>query len=171
MRFSNKKRYTRSGVSKYLVQWDKEENFGRSHAGADISHADATEWSSVVRVTKYQVRRNREDIFPCVSESPPCEHRRGIFLETFLRSSVEFGSSSRTPRSGILMTVCCRTKAHSDCVDTVLTAKFFRLQASAIGICDCMAMPAKFVLRGFESRAFQVSCVKFIENTSFYPKV
>lgn len=45
----------RSGVSKYLVQWDKEDNFERSQAGGDVSHADAAEWSSVVVDTQYQV--------------------------------------------------------------------------------------------------------------------
>lgn len=46
----------RSGVSKYLVQWEKEESFGRSQAGGDVSHADAAGWSAVVVDTHYQVR-------------------------------------------------------------------------------------------------------------------
>lgn len=45
----------RSGVSKYLVQWDKETNFGRSQAGGEVSHADAAQWSEVVADTQYQV--------------------------------------------------------------------------------------------------------------------
>lgn len=47
----------RSGVTKYLVQWDKENSFGRSQAGGEISHAAAAEWSAVVVDTQYQVRR------------------------------------------------------------------------------------------------------------------
>lgn len=47
----------RSGVSKYLVQWDKERSFGRSQAGGVVSHADAAEWSAVVTDTHYQVKK------------------------------------------------------------------------------------------------------------------
>lgn len=48
--------FLRSGVSKYLVQWEKEESFDRSKVGGDVSHADAAEWSAVVVDTQYQVR-------------------------------------------------------------------------------------------------------------------
>lgn len=44
-------------ISKYLVQWDKEENFGRSQVGVGVTHANAAEWSEVVVDTQYQVRR------------------------------------------------------------------------------------------------------------------
>lgn len=47
----------RSAITKYLVQWDKEENFGRSQVGVGVTHANAAEWSEVVVDTKYQVRR------------------------------------------------------------------------------------------------------------------
>lgn len=46
----------RSGVSKYLVQWDKENTFGRSQTGGEVSHADAAQWSEVVADTQYQVQ-------------------------------------------------------------------------------------------------------------------
>lgn len=47
-------------MSKYLVQWDKEENFDRSYAGGDVSHSDASGWSSVVTDTQYQVLQSVE---------------------------------------------------------------------------------------------------------------
>lgn len=50
-------RFVRSAITKYLVEWDKEEDFGRSQVGGDVSHADAAEWSEVVEGTEYQVRR------------------------------------------------------------------------------------------------------------------
>lgn len=46
----------RSGVSKYLVQWDKDKSFGGSRAGGEVSHEDAAGWSAVVIDTQYQVR-------------------------------------------------------------------------------------------------------------------
>lgn len=47
----------RSGVGKYVVQWDKERNFGRSQAGGAVSHADAAGWTAVVTDTHYQVKQ------------------------------------------------------------------------------------------------------------------
>lgn len=46
----------RSGVSKYLVQWDKDNTFGRSQTGGEVSHADAAQWSEVVADTQHQVQ-------------------------------------------------------------------------------------------------------------------
>lgn len=61
----------RSEISKYLVQWDKEETFGRSYAGGDVSHSDASEWSSVVTGTHHQVRTESEYIMVDITTMPP----------------------------------------------------------------------------------------------------
>lgn len=45
---------SRASVTKYLVQWDKEDDFRRSYIGGETSHADAARWSAVVNDTKYQ---------------------------------------------------------------------------------------------------------------------
>lgn len=65
-------------VTKYLVQWDKDDGFGRSYAGGDVSHADAARWSVVVEDTRYQawLTGNQVAIVALEWHSTPCLTRR-----------------------------------------------------------------------------------------------
>lgn len=68
----------RFGISKYLVQWDKDASFRRSQVGGVLSHADAAAWSEVVVTMQYQVlvRINNHSAYASVADQ--------LFLLPFL---------------------------------------------------------------------------------------